>query len=1122
MYNYLKKTKIYEKITTPLIKKSGVVLVKNICDSGKIYLSSQIENNQKLIIVKDERDGIAIVDDYKFYDKEVYYFSENDLLFSEQNIDNDHTERIRFEIIKKIINKEKITVVATIQSLLEKIPKINIYEENIFNIKINMEYNFDSFLKKLIDMGYERNYEVENIGDFSVRGSIIDIYDEYYKFPIRIEFFGDNIESIRYFNIDTKRSIEIINEISIHPKRNIDVKNIDEKDLISLIDYFDDDTIIFIDEVERIIDKVKNINDLILESEKNRMLSENEDFEEDNIYLLPLFDYNLILDKIVHKKNIQLTNLDDNAYGDNILDVVDYNLSMPYFSTKDTEILKNSIKKYLKDGFRGIIITKSGITVERLVEDFINDDIKAYKEFNLDNEVVVGNLLITKNELSNGFIDEENKLFIFTEKDIFGIEFEKKNRVSRHKKLKNENYEDISSLSSLSLGDYIVHEQYGVGIYKGLTRLESDKVLKDYITIEYADGGILYVLATKLDTVYRYASKNAKVPKINTLYNNDFYKSKKKLKEEVLQVARDLIDLYAKRMSKKGFRFQRDTIWQKEFEETFPYVETDDQIRAIEQIKQDMESDKSMDRLVCGDVGFGKTELALRAAFKAVQDSKQVAILVPTTILCMQHFKTFSERFKNYPVRIDYLSRFKTSSENKKTVEKIKNGQVDIIVGTHRLLSNDIEFYNLGLLVVDEEQRFGVSHKEKIKRMRSNVDVLTLSATPIPRTLYMSLSGIRDLSLLTEAPPERVPIKTYVFKHNKELIREAIERELKRDGQVFIVHNKVFDIYEYADKIRQLCPNAKIAVAHGKLDEQELAETMDLFINKQVNVLISTTIIETGIDIQNANTLIVDNAEDFGLAQLYQLRGRVGRSERTAYAFFLYSNDKNLTEESEKRLRAIKEFKSLGSGIKIAMRDLEIRGAGNVLGLSQSGHIDAVGYELYMKLLNKALKYVKEDDKNDEEFINSYDTIVDIDIDAYIKDDYEPSEQKRIEIYRKIAECQNEEDFSSLYAEIKDEYGFITKELENLFLIAKLKIKANDLYITDLNIKKDSIKITFYENAKIDSKSIVDIINEYNGKIKFYNGEKASLHYKNNENIPENIEKMLEIANKIIEKIKKV
>lgn len=1122
MYNYLKNTKIYEKITTPLIKKSGVVLVKNICDSGKIYLSSQIENNQKLIIVKDERDGIAIVDDYKFYDKEVYYFSENDLLFSEQNIDNDHTERIRFEIIKKIINKEKITVVATIQSLLEKIPKINIYEENIFSIKINMEYNFDSFLKKLIDMGYERNYEVENIGDFSVRGSIIDIYDEYYKFPIRIEFFGDNIESIRYFNIDTKRSIEIINEISIHPKRNIDVKNIDEKDLISLIDYFDDDTIIFIDEVERIIDKCKSINDLILESEKNRLLSENEDFEEDNIYLLPLFDYNLILDKIVHKKNIQLTNLDDNAYGDNVLDVVDYNLSMPYFSTKDTGILKNSIKKYLKDGFRGIIITKSGITVERLVEDFINDDIKAYKEFNLDNEVVVGNLLITKNELSNGFIDEENKLFIFTEKDIFGIEFEKKNRVSRHKKLKNENYEDISSLSSLSLGDYIVHEQYGVGIYKGLTRLESDKVLKDYITIEYADGGILYVLATKLDTVYRYASKNAKVPKINTLYNNDFYKSKKKLKEEVLQVARDLIDLYAKRMSKKGFRFQRDTIWQKEFEETFPYVETDDQIRAIEQIKKDMESDKSMDRLVCGDVGFGKTELALRAAFKAVQDSKQVAILVPTTILCMQHFKTFSERFKNYPVRIDYLSRFKTSNENKKTVEKIKNGQVDIIVGTHRLLSNDIEFYNLGLLVVDEEQRFGVIHKEKIKRMRSNVDVLTLSATPIPRTLYMSLSGIRDLSLLTEAPPERVPIKTYVFKHNKELIREAIERELKRDGQVFIVHNKVFDIYEYADKIRQLCPNAKIAVAHGKLDEQELAKTMDLFINKQVNVLISTTIIETGIDIQNANTLIVDNAENFGLAQLYQLRGRVGRSERTAYAFFLYSNDKNLTEESEKRLRAIKEFKSLGSGIKIAMRDLEIRGAGNVLGLSQSGHIDAVGYELYMKLLNKALKYVKEDDKNDEEFINSYDTIVDIDIDAYIKDDYEPSEQKRIEIYRKIAECQNEDDFTSLYQEIKDEYGFITKELENLFLIAKLKIKANDLYITDLNIKKDSIKITFYENAKIDSKSIVDIINEYNGKIKFFNGEKASLHYKNNENIPENIEKMLEIANKIIEKIKKM
>ena len=1129
MYNYLLDTEIYKKITTPLMKKSGSILVRNICNSGKIYLASSLESKQKLFIAKDEKEALSIYEDYKFYDKDVYYFAENDLLFSEQSIDNDSTQKNRFDIIRKIVNKDNITVVATIQSILEKIPKISIYDDKVLNINKNDEYSFDDFSKKLVDLGYERSYEVESVGDYAIRGSVVDLYDEYYSYPIRIEFFGDNIESIRYFNIETKRSFEVMDKVSIHPKRKINTKQLDEKELVSLYDYFDDNSLIILNEPQRLIEKCKNIYELVTDSEINRknliesdIISSSLDIvENDELNILPLYDYNLIFDKLVSGTNIQLTNIDDEAYGV-VKYIFDYNLTNPYLSIKDNDGLINEIRHYLDNGYKGIIVLKSGITVERIVDDYLKQGLKVYSSQDLEKKVLNGNLLITKNNLSTGFIDEENKLFIFTEKDLFGIEYERKHRIHRHKKYKNENYENISNLSSLNMGDYIVHDQYGVGIYQGLTRLESDKVLKDYITIEYADGGVLYVLATKLDTVQKYASKNAKPPKINKLYNNDFYKSKLKVKEEVLQIARDLIDLYAKRASQKGYRYQKDTIWQREFEEKFAYVETDDQLRAIEQIKSDMESDKSMDRLICGDVGFGKTELALRAAFKAVQDSKQVAILVPTTILCMQHFKTFSERFKSYPVRIDYLSRFKTNAENKKTVEKLKQGQIDIIIGTHRLLSDDIAFDNLGLLIIDEEQRFGVSHKEKIKRIRNNVDVLTLSATPIPRTLYMSLSGIRDMSLLTEAPPERVPIKTYVFKYNKELIREAIDRELKRDGQVFIIHNKVYDIYEFADKIKALCPNAKIAVAHGKLDEEELAETMDLFVNKEINVLVATTIIETGIDIQNANTLIVDSAENFGLAQLYQLRGRVGRSERTAYAFFLYGNDKNLTEESEKRLSAIKEFKSLGSGIKIAMRDLEIRGAGNVLGLSQSGHVDAVGYELYMKLLNKALKYVKEDNKNDDSFINSYDTIVDIDIDAYIKDDYEPNEQKRIEIYRKISECQNDDDFNALYEEIKDEYGFITDELENLFLIAKLKQKANNLYITELNIKKNSVKISFFEKAKIDPKSIIDLVSKYNGKLKFLNGEKPSLYYQEGQISGDFVPKMLQIAQNIIENIKKL
>lgn len=1129
MYNYLKDTEIYKKLNTPLIEKSGSILVRNICNSGKIYLESSIESKQKLIIAKDEKEALSIYEDYKFYDNNVYYFAENDLLFSEQSIDNDNTQRIRLDIIKKLINKDRMTVVSAIQSLLEKIPKLKAFEGNVLNIKTNDEINFDEFQKKLIELGYERTAEVEYSGEYTIRGSVVDLYDEYYQYPIRIEFFGDNIESIRYFNVETKRSFEIINEIAIHPKKKINANKLDETELSSLLDYFDDASVIFLDEPQRIIEKSESIFELVNDSEINRNINvrdlfletEIDSIENDELTVLPLYDYKEILDRVVTKKCIQLSNLDDEAYGKTD-QIFEYSLTIPYLNTKEDEMLREEISSYLDKGYRGIIVLKSGITVERLVEDYLKADIKVFNSQDLDERVPIGNLMVTKNSLSNGFVDELNKFFIFTEKNIFGIEYERKNRAHRHKKTKHDNYENISSLSNLNLGDYIVHDQYGVGIYKGLTRLESDKIFKDYITIEYADGGILYVLATKLDTIQKYASKNAKPPKINKLYNNDFYKSKLKVKEEVLQIARDLIELYAKRISKKGYSFHADSIWQKEFEETFPYVETDDQLRAIEQIKNDMESEKSMDRLVCGDVGFGKTELALRAAFKAVQDSKQVAILVPTTILCMQHYKTFSERFKNYPVKIDYLSRFKTNGENKRTVEKLKNGQIDIIIGTHRLLFDDIAFDNLGLLIIDEEQRFGVSHKEKIKSIRNNVDVLTLSATPIPRTLYMSLSGIRDLSLLTEAPPERVPIKTYVFKYNKELIREAIERELKRDGQVFIIHNKVYDIYEFADKVRKLCPDAKVAVAHGKLDENELAETMDAFVNKDINVLVATTIIETGIDIQNANTLIVDEAENFGLAQLYQLRGRVGRSERTAYAFFLYGNDKNLTAESEKRLSAIKEFKSLGSGIKIAMRDLEIRGAGNVLGFSQSGHIEAVGYELYMKLLNKALKYVKEDNKDDDSFINSYDTIVDIDIDAYIKDDYEPNEHKRIEIYRKISECQKEEDFIALYDEIKDEYGYITEELENLFLIAKLKQKANTLYITELNIKKDSVKISFFEKAKIDPNSIVDLVTKNNEKLKFISGTKSSLLYKDNQNYTNSVPKMLQIAKNILENLKKL
>ncbi len=680
----------------------------------------------------------------------------------------------------------------------------------------------------------------------------------------------------------------------------------------------------------------------------------------------------------------------------------------------------------------------------------------------------------------------------------------------------------------MKLGDYVIHENYGVGIFKGITRLETDDIEKDYVKVEYADGGFLYVLATKLESLERFASKTAKVPKLNKLGSNDFLKLKKKVKIDILETAKDLIELYAKRQEAKGYIFSSDSVWQREFEETFPYIETYDQLLAIEAVKSDMQSDKTMDRLICGDVGFGKTEVAIRAAFKAVQDGKQVAYLVPTTVLCMQHFRTFTERFSKYPVRIAFLSRFNTKKENTLILDKLKNGDLDIVIGTHRLLSPDVQFKNLGLLIIDEEQRFGVSHKEKIKRLRHNVDVLTLTATPIPRTLYMSLSGIRDMSMLTEAPPERMPIKTYVLEFNEELIREAVNRELKRDGQVFIVHNRVSDIYAFADKISSLCPYAKVAVAHGKLKEDELSDTMMDFIDKKFNVLVTTTIIETGLDIQNANTLIIDNSEQFGLSQLYQLRGRVGRSNRTAYAFFMYRKNKELTEDELSRLKAIKENTALGSGLKIAMKDLEMRGAGNILGLSQSGHIDAVGYDLYIKLLNEAVKYLREnsddgknvDSVNVDDFVNGFDTIVDIDIDAFIPNTYIEDEETKLDVYRKISKCEREEEFDDLKDELKDRFGNFPKELENLIFIAKLKIRAHKFYVTHLNIKRKLVTITFAEHHKIDGQSVVDIVNKFCGAIRVINGKQVSLTYRANLEDNPSIEKSLKIAENIINSLK--
>ena len=659
------------------------------------------------------------------------------------------------------------------------------------------------------------------------------------------------------------------------------------------------------------------------------------------------------------------------------------------------------------------------------------------------------------------------KFVVIAESDIFGAEKKKKKR----KKYEGQKIRDFAELK---VGDYVVHENHGLGIYKGIEKVEIEKVVKDYIKIEYRDGGNLYILATGLDVIQKYASANGGKPKLNKLGTQEWNRTKSKVKGAVAEIAKDLVELYAIRQQKEGFVYGKDTVWQQEFEELFPYEETEDQLLAIADTKADMESAKIMDRLICGDVGYGKTEIAIRAAFKAVQEGKQVVYLVPTTILAQQHYNTFVQRMKDFPVRVDLLSRFRTGTEQKKTVEDLKKGFVDIVIGTHRVLSKDVIYKDLGLLIIDEEQRFGVAHKEKIKKMKENVDVLTLTATPIPRTLHMSLIGIRDMSVLEEAPEDRLPIQTYVMEYNEEMVREAVMRELSRNGQVYYVYNRVNNIADVASRIAGLVPEANVAFAHGQMKEHELERIMYDFIDGSIDVLVSTTIIETGLDISNVNTMIIHDADNMGLSQLYQLRGRVGRSNRTAYAFLMYRRNKMLREVAEKRLEAIREFTDLGSGFKIAMRDLEIRGAGNLLGAKQHGHMQAVGYDMYCKMLNEAVKNLKGIQTKED-----FNTSVDLDVDAFIPPSYIVNEFQKLDIYKRIAGIENGNESEDMKEELLDRFGEIPKSVDNLLRIALIRVKAHKLYMPEVKGKNEEIRFLFNRDAGIQVENIPKLLKKY-------------------------------------------
>ena len=1180
----------YTDMKQDLDKGKGPVQISGVTDSQKVHVMHELskDNPWRLVVTYDDTRAKEIFDDFSYFEPNTWLYPARDLLFYSSDIHGNLLTRQRMQVFKHLLEDEGGVVVTTVDGLMDHLLPLSMIKESCLNIMVGQTLDMGEIKHLLTGMGYERMGQVDGMGQFSVRGGILDVFPLTEEVPVRIELWGDEVDSIRSFDAESQRSIQQMDEVTIYPaaeliltKEHIEEgilrleadekkqekafrdqkkpeeaqrirravgelveslkEGFDVQTLDAYIRYFCQDTVSFLDYMKEVGAKVTLVSSgvarktaekkqtsglaLILD-EPQRMKEKAETVETEfresmshrleQGYILPgqadlLFASKTVLAECHTPHSIFMTGLDQRLPGMTVK--AKYSLTGKNLNSYQNsfEILIKDLTKWKKDGYRVVLLSASRTRASRLAGDLREYDLRAFCPEDAGRPVAPGEIMVTYGKLHKGFEYPLIKFVVITEGDMFGVE-------KRKKKRKKYNYEGkkISSFSELSVGDYVVHESHGLGIYKGIEKIEQDHVIKDYIKVEYGDGGNLYLPATRLEGIQKYAGADAKVPKLNKLGGTEWTKTKTKVRTAVREIAKELVELYAARQDAEGFQYGPDTVWQKEFEEMFPYDETDDQLTAIDDTKRDMESKKIMDRLICGDVGYGKTEIALRAAFKAVQEEKQVVYLVPTTILAQQIYNTFVQRMKDFPVRVDMMSRFRTPGEMKKTVEGLKKGYVDIIVGTHRVLSKDVQFKNLGLLIVDEEQRFGVTHKEKIKQMKQNVDVLTLTATPIPRTLHMSLIGIRDMSVLEEPPVDRVPIQTYVMEYNDEMIREAIHRELGRGGQVYYVYNRVNNIDEVANHVASLVPDANVAFAHGQMNEHQLEKIMLDFINGDIDVLVSTTIIETGLDIPNANTMIIQDADRLGLSQLYQIRGRIGRSNRTSYAFLMYKRDKMLKEDAEKRLQAIREFTELGSGIKIAMRDLEIRGAGNILGAEQHGHMEAVGYDLYCKMLNEAVIALKGGQEEEETF----ETVVDCDIDAFIPDGYIKNEYLKLDVYKRISAIETDDEYMDMQDELIDRFGDIPKSVDNLLRVAELKAMAHRAYVTEVDINTQEIRIELYPKAKLDVTKIPALIAEYKTALRFaQGGEKPVLFYQEKGKKNKNCEPMIEKAKEILGKL---
>ena len=1049
-----KNSKFCEYIKSIENKKSPIA-ISGLTDVGMVQMLAATKEFVKkpiCIITYNEIQARKIVEDLNYFTDKVIYLPKKEIVTYDYVAESKDLPYERIEALNKIQEMKTGIIVTTVEAAIQKMISKNDLYKNTLKFKIGAEHKLEDIKQKLVDLGYVRYELIDGRGQFSIRGGIVDISITE-KTGLRIEFWGDEVDSIRYFNIVSQRSTENVEEATIYPAHeylladnidmiverirntiysdeiqeqvNQDIETIKAGNYISkidrylnsfyekqetILDYLSENFIIALDEINKINQRLENVNldsqnVIQLLIEKGKIVPEA---------LKNIAGYTEFEEKLENRQKIYIEKFDDEIK----IEAEKYKwvYKEKNFYKSEIEILFKELLKAQEAKKKIYILAETKEKAKKICALLDENEIINKYEEKLNQTIIVKNtesfVTVSVGKLSAGFECFDLNQLVITAQELIEGEKRKTYRASAFKEGEKVVFAD------LKVGDYVVHKNYGIGIFIGVNTIKADGTTKDYIKIKYYGDDVLYVPTNQLDSIRKYIGGDEGGLKVNKLGNKEWLKTKARVKNNLREVARELIELYAKRDKARGHAFGKDTPWQIQFEDSFPYQETDDQLRCIEEVKKDMETDKPMDRLLCGDVGYGKTEVAIRAAFKAVMDGKQVAYLAPTTVLAQQQYKEFRDRMSEFGIKVEGLNRFKTKKEQTEIIKKLKIGEVDVVVGTHRLLSEDVEFKDLGLLIIDEEHRFGVKAKEKIKQYKTNVDVLTMTATPIPRTLHMSIVGVRDMSVIYEPPYNRKPVQTYVLEYDREVVREAITKELERKGQVFYLFNNVERIMQKADEIANLVPDAKVGYAHGQMTGNEIEDIMEEFIQGNLDVLVCTTILESGIDIPNANTIIVENADRMGLAQLYQIRGRVGRSDRQGYAYITYKRDKLLSEVADKRLKAIKEFTEFGSGFKIAMRDLEIRGAGSLLGEIQHGHLEQVGYDTYCNLLDEVVKEIQGEVVTPE-----IDVQIDLDATCYIPDTYISDSSQKIEMYQEIALCKNEEDIQNVIDEMIDRFG---------------------------------------------------------------------------------------------------